>query len=161
MAWTQVGNLKGPTGPQGITGPAGASVKIKGTVANFAALPSSSNANGDGYILDDTGHLGVYADGSWTDVGNVRGPVGPQGVTGPQGNVGPQGPQGTTGLTGSQGNTGPTGNTGAQGTTGVAGPTGPRGSMWYSGSGAPGVISGSQTGDKYLDTATGTVYDLS
>jgi hypothetical protein len=36
----------------------------------------------------------------------------------------------------------------------------PAGAQWWNGSGAPGTISGSQTGDYYLDTASGDVYVL-
>ena len=42
---------------------------------------------------------------------------------------------------------------------GPAGPTGPRGSLWYSASGVPGVISGVAVADHYLDVATGNVYE--
>lgn len=77
---------------------------------------------------------------AWASTGNIRGP---QGAQGPQGT---QGPQGNPGATGEQG---PAGNDGA------------RGSVWYTGTGAPGVLSGEQPGDMYLDTATGDVYQLS
>jgi hypothetical protein len=59
---------------------------------------------------------------------------------------------------GAKGDTGDTGATGATGTTGSAGA---RGSNWYTGSGAPGSISGSAAGDQYLDTDSGDVYTLS
>jgi hypothetical protein len=57
--------------------------------------------------------------------------------------------------------TGPPGAAGAQGPVGPGGSpgaAGQRGSMWFTGSGAPGVISGSQTGDMYLDENNGDVY---
>jgi len=38
--------------------------------------------------------------------------------------------------------------------------TGARGSLWYTGSGAPGTISGQANGDWYLDTSTGNVWEL-
>ena len=47
---------------------------------------------------------------------------------------------------------------GPQGPTGPAGATGTRGSLWYTGTGAPGTITGVLTGDMYLDTASGDVY---
>jgi hypothetical protein len=89
------------------------------------------------------------------------GPVGPQGPAGPTGPQGPIGNTGATGATGPQGATGTTGATGAQGPQGiqgVAGATGTRGSLWDTGSGAPGTIPGVLPGDMYLDTASGDVY---
>lgn len=77
---------------------------------------------------------------TWSQVGNIKGPKGDTGDTGPQG---PQGNPGTTGA------------------TGATGTAGARGSLWYTGTGAPGTIAGSQPGDQYLDTATGNVYTLS
>lgn len=56
---------------------------------------------------------------------------------------------------------GATGPTGPQGTPGAPGATGTRGSLWYTGSGAPGTISGALAQDLYLDTATGNVYQFS
>jgi len=43
---------------------------------------------------------------------------------------------------------------------GSAGSTGARGSLWYTGSGAPGTISGQANGDWYLDTSAGNVWEL-
>jgi hypothetical protein len=43
--------------------------------------------------------------------------------------------------------------------TGGTGPTGTRGSKWYSGSGAPGTISGSADGDLYLRTSNNALYE--
>jgi len=62
-----------------------------------------------------------------------------------------------TNIKGPQGDTGATGATGATGDTGA---TGQRGSLWYSGSGAPGTIPGALVGDLYLDTDTGDVYQF-
>lgn len=75
----------------------------------------------------------------WGQVGNIRGPQGPKG---------------------DQGNQGPQGNPGLQGDAGPAGSPGARGSKWFTGSGAPGTVSGSAAGDMYLDTSTGNVYEL-
>jgi hypothetical protein len=100
------------------------------------------------------------------------GPTGPQGIQGPQGNVGAtgaQGPQGVKGDTGATGAAGPQGlqgvqgvkgDTGAAGATGAQGATGVRGSQWFVGNGAPANITGALPGDKYLDQASGNVYDL-
>ena len=67
--------------------------------------------------------------------------------------------------------TGPAGATGAQGPPGAAstvpgpqgpaGTTGTRGSLWYTGSGAPGTIAGQLPQDQYLDVVTGNVYQFS
>lgn len=90
MGWTTVGNIRGPQGLQGDPGTPGdpgpkgdpgTSVSIKGTVANAAALPGTA-ADGDGYITQDDGHLHVWGDGAFTDVGTVRGPQGPAGTDG-------------------------------------------------------------------------------
>jgi hypothetical protein len=66
-------------------------------------------------------------------IGNIKGPTGPQG---PQGNAGTAGAAGSNGTNGA------------------------RGSLWYTGTGAPGTIAGSLPGDQYLDTASGNVYTL-
>ena len=44
--------------------------------------------------------------------------------------------------------------------SGATGATGTRGSLWYSGTGAPGTISGQLANDFYLDNSTGNVYEL-
>jgi len=54
--------------------------------------------------------------------------------------------------------TGPPGPQGPAGPTGPAGVTGTRGSLWNTGAGAPGTIAGVLTGDMYLDTVSGDVY---
>lgn len=43
----------------------------------------------------------------------------------------------------------------------IVGPPGPRGTRWFTGSGAPGTLTGQQAKDMYLDRATGDVYELS
>lgn len=109
----------GPQGPQGDTGPqgpAGTGVSIKGSVPTSADLPTTGNAEGDGYLAEDTGHLWVWDGTAWTDSGEIRGPEGPQGPkgdTGDTGATGPQGDPGATGATGPQGDTGPAGADGA------------------------------------------------
>jgi hypothetical protein len=71
---------------------------------------------------------------AWSNVGNIKGPQGPQG---------------------------PQGNPGTPGTPGTAGTAGARGSLWYTGTGAPGTIAGAQAGDQYLDTTSGNIYTFS
>ncbi|GEM_PF-6742672 len=125
----------GATGPQGIQGPIGAtgatgadgtSVTIDGSVANAAALPTTFGPGdaGKGYLTQDDGHLHVWSGSMWTDVGVIRGPIGPTGATGPQGIQGVAGPTGATGPQGLQGVQGPVGATGAQGVAGAIGATG-------------------------------------
>lgn len=71
-----------------------------------------------------------------------------------------QGPPNATywSLMAQQGAAGATGPTGGQG---PAGATGTRGSLWNTGSGNPGVITGELPQDLYLDTATGNVWQFS
>lgn len=129
----------GPQGPQGSQGQAGASVTLKGSVANASLLPLTNNTIGDSYINDADGNLYVWTGTVWHDAGQIVGPEGPQGpqgiqgeqgVAGPKGDTGDTGPQGLQGIQGIQGETGltgATGLTGPKGDTGNTGPTGPQG----------------------------------
>lgn len=63
--------------------------------------------------------------------------------------------------TGATGAAGATGATGAAGATGATGTAGTRGSQWFFGAGVPGTVTGSQTGDIYLDVNAGDIYQLS
>jgi hypothetical protein len=95
-----VQGVEGPQGPQGVEGPqgptgaTGTGVTIKGTVPNVGSLPPAGNADGDAYIVGDTGHLWVWEEDiqAWIDAGKVQGPPGPQGQPGAQGPQGPEGP---------------------------------------------------------------------
>jgi hypothetical protein len=49
---------------------------------------------------------------------------------------------------------------GPQGIPGTPGTAGARGSLFYTGAGAPGTITGQQNGDNYLNTTNGDVYTL-
>lgn len=93
-------------------------------------------------------------------IGGTGTGTGPAGPPGPQGPAGPQGPQGVAGNTGATGAQGPIGNTGATGAAGTNGTNGVRGSLWYTGTGAPGTIGGQLNGDDYLNTTNGDVYSL-
>lgn len=107
----------GPQGPQGSQGIAGndgergatgeqgepgTSITVKGTVPTEGDLPVSgnnvndlwvvTNPNGDGYV-----YVGGFPPGdiqNWDNIGQIRGPEGPQGTTGPIGPDGATGPQG-------------------------------------------------------------------
>jgi len=136
---------QGPVGPEGPQGAAGTGINVKGQVPTVGDLPPTGNADGDAYIVVETGDMWIWDSetGTYINAGPIQGPVGPagpQGVQGPegvQGPVGPEGPQGDQGVKGDTGDTGsqgPIGNTGPQGPTGatgadstVPGPVGPEG----------------------------------
>lgn len=165
MAWTVSGNIRGPQGPQGAQGPAGPAgedgkgISIAGSAATYAALPTGLGPAdaGKGYLVDADGLLYIWsgtafpADGNGVAFKGDPGPQGPQGEQGLQGIQGPQGPKGDTGNTGADGPPGP---------QGAQGPAGTNGTRWFTGSGAPGVVSGAVAGDIYLDSADGTYYVL-
>jgi hypothetical protein len=93
----------GATGPTGPVGPAGRDLAVKGTVANFAALPSTGVVDGDTYVTANDGKLYVYDSGppsSWTAIATAIGPQGPVGAIGPAGPAGATGPQGVQGPAG-------------------------------------------------------------
>jgi len=101
-AWQNVGQIQGPAGDTGPTGP-----------------PGDTGATGPPGPAGDTGATGPQ--GPPGDTG-ATGPPGPAGDTGA---TGPQGPAGDTGATGPQGPAGDTGPQGPQGETGPAGTAGP------------------------------------
>jgi hypothetical protein len=189
MAWTQTGNLRGPKGdpgvqgergiqgdpgvqgergipgpegpagiqgergPQGVAGEDGRGIEVAGTVATYGDLPAGlTEADaGDGYLVTGDGRLYIWSGSVWPANGEgtlFRGPVGPEGPAGIQGERGPAGERG------------PVGDTGERGVQGDAGPAGERGATWFTGVGAPGAVTGSKPGDLYLDTTSGTVYEL-
>lgn len=163
MAWAVSGNIRGPQGPkgdQGDKGEDGAGVAIAGSVPTYADLPTGLGPAdaGDGYLVEADGRLYVWsgtafpADGAGAEFRGPQGPAGEKGDQGVQGIQGQKGDQGEQGLPGAKGDRGDKGDTGA---------TGVRGSKWYTGTGAPGTIAGAIAGDMYLDSADGTVYQLS
>jgi hypothetical protein len=184
MAWTVAGNIRGPQGPAGPTGPQGPT-GTPGAVGPAGINWRNEWDDATEYEVDDAVYwggssyfvvapapaVGTPPTGTSSDPGaddsavnTGWAPFALQGATGPQGIQGPPGETGATGATGPQGPQGiqgPAGPTGSAGAAGAAGATGTRGSQWFVGTGAPGTISGSLPGDKYLDTASGDVYDLS
>jgi hypothetical protein len=124
-------------------------LNLRGSVANEAALPTTDNVVGDGWISEDTGHLWVWNGDDWVDAGNITGPAGADGADGIDGIdgasayevavangfvgteaawleslIGPQGETGATGATGPQGPAGADGVDGVDGTDGVGVPAG-------------------------------------
>ena len=144
-AWTSIGSILGPEGPQGptgLTGPQGpqgdpgTSIQLKGAVPTENDLGDiSGQAEGDLYVVTDTGDGYVWDGINWENVGQIRGPQGEQGIQGPVGPAGPQGIQGPVGpastVPGPTGPAGPEGAVGPQGPEGAAstvpGPQGPEG----------------------------------
>jgi Collagen triple helix repeat (20 copies) len=173
--------MKGATGEQGQTGPTGPTGIRGSTWDSATGAPSATGGNtGDQYLNTENGDTYEWNGMTWIITGNIRGPTGPtgatgstgaQGFTGAQGETGMKGetgdvgatgatgPQGEQGFTGAQGATGMKGETGEQGQTGPTGPTGIRGSTWDSATGAPSVTGESHTGDQYLNTENGDVYE--
>ena len=151
----------GPQGPAGPQGTAGTGINLKGSVANFAALPTANRQQGDAYLVQNENNS-LYSwnasTSTWINAGPISGPAGPAGPTGgvgPAGPTGPAGPAGSTGVAGPQGIQGPVGATGGAGVQGV------RGTGWFVGSGPPPAsIPGQLTGDLYLDQSNGDVYKL-
>ena len=100
--------VAGPTGPPGATGPQGSQgstgapgpqgtgITVKGSVVDPSHLPSAANS-GDVYYVQSNGHLYVYGQGGWSDMGLAAGPPGPPGPAGIQGPTGAQGVAGTAG----------------------------------------------------------------
>ena len=143
----------GATGSTGPVGPRGTGIELKGSVPTVADLSGISNPQiGDTWIVESSGDGYSWNGSSWTNIGQLVGPEGPQGTTGstgaegPQGATGPQGPQGSTGAQGDPG----TG--GGQGATGSTGPEGPQGAT-----GADSTVEGPQgsTGPQGTTGATG------
>jgi len=121
LGYTGSRGFDGSAGYAGSRGDDGTSVKILGTTATATLLPgypdSYTGNLGDGYIVQDTGNLWVWAGPPWTDVGQIRGYTGSQGNVGYTGSAAVDGAAGLDGYAGSQGDIG---YTGSQGERGVA-----------------------------------------
>lgn len=186
MAWEVEGNLRGPQGLQGIQGiqgpkgDDGTGIAIAGSVATYDDLPDDLTAGdaGDGYLVEEDGLLYIWSGTAFPSDGNgvafqgpqgpegPEGPEGPQGIQGIQGEQGIQGVQGNQGVQGEKGDPGDPGEDGEDGAPGAAGADGAdgadglRGTQWFTGTGAPTTVVGSEVGDLYLDVTDGTVYVL-
>lgn len=97
---------QGPKGDKGEKGDTGTSLTISGTVDSEASLPKNPK-DGVGYMVQ--GDLYIAKDGTFINVGRIKGP---KGDTGPQGEQGPRGPQG---IKGEKGDLGPQGFKGDRG----------------------------------------------
>ena len=98
---------EGPMGPQGPKGEDGTSVKILGSVPTVDdLLVAEDQENGDGFIVEENGHLFVFNGDSFIDVGEIKGPQGEKGEKGDQGEQGLQGEAGPAGEQGPQGKDG-------------------------------------------------------
>ena len=173
----------GPAGPQGIKGDTGEQglVGPKGNVG-ATGLTGPQGAKGDtgaqGLVgpKGDIGATGPAGPQGARGVQGIQGLTGAKGDTGPTGATGPQGAKGATGSQGPIGPAGPTGpqgqkgDTGSQGAKGATGATGTRGSLWYQGTAITGTsatatvfsasgVAAALVNDKYLNTATGCVYN--
>ena len=85
--------LMGPTGPKGPTGPAGSSVTILGSYDNYDDFVKEHpvGKEGESYLVGNELYIWNPEQGTWVDVGNIKGPKGEQGERGP---IGPTGPAG-------------------------------------------------------------------
>lgn len=75
----------GPVGAPGDRGETGTGIKLRGTVATVASLPSKVTAEeGDGYFTSVDKKLYVLTDGEWAGPFDIIGPQG-EGLPGPEG----------------------------------------------------------------------------
>lgn len=90
----------GPAGPQGVrgfqgftgpVGPQGTSINFVGAVNTQSELPTTGNQVNDAYIALDTKNAFVWGGSSWSNIGPIQGPIGPEGPQGLKGDTGPEG----------------------------------------------------------------------
>lgn len=142
-------------------------------------------ADGKLYIWDGTQWP---SDGAGVEFRGPRGEKGDKGDPGDKGDKGDPGDKGDTGnqglpgeaatidvgtvTTGAPGSNASVQNVGTEqeavfnftiprGAQGLPGADGRDGTRWFTGTGAPGTVTGAVPGDFYLDVADGTVYELS
>lgn len=111
--WILLVSTPGPTGPQGLQGP-----------------PGATGPTGPQGVAGPPGPIGA------------DGPQGLPGVPGPAGAIGPQGPQGPAGIAGATGAAGPQGLQGPPGPAGAIGPEGPQGPVGPAGAIGPQGVPG-------------------
>ena len=145
---TQLAGLKGPKGDKGDKGADGKSINVKGSVTTSSELNRLTNVEeGAGYITQDDGHLHIFSQNNWIDVGGVKGPKGDKGDPGPQGERGADGARGLQGIQGERGPAGSQGIQGPQGIQGERGPSGPQGPQGERGIQGPAGASGRDGND--------------
>lgn len=115
--WLLTGNIKGPTGANGVAGQIGATGATGPT--GTQGIQGNTGATGPIGLTGATGPIGLTGP---TGAQGIQGNQGVVGATGSNGLIGPAGPIGLTGSIGPMGLTGPAGPAG-----GPAGPTGPQG----------------------------------
>lgn len=112
-------------------------IKVVGEITSSSQLPDPDTYQGeygDAYAVGTASPytLYIYTRANGTHPNNYWFNIGEFPLAGPTGDQGPQGPKGETGA---------------------------RGSTWSNGTSAPTTTSGSLTGDKYLNTTNGDVYN--
>jgi hypothetical protein len=95
--------VKGAGGLQGLPGPAGAGLKIDGSVDTYSELPHHlvPEDAGVAYFVQEDGLLYVWSGTKWPEEGEgaqFQGPRGVQGVQGEQGDPGEPGPANTLSI---------------------------------------------------------------
>lgn len=150
-AWPPNGQGFAATGPQGPTGATGATGPANTLTVGSVATGSPAQVTITGTAPNQTIDF-VFPEGHWWTGSGAPG-SNPSALNGDlyldtsgNGNV-YQLQSGTWVL-----------QTSLKGPQGTTGNTGPRGSEWFTGSGAPGTVSGAQSGDFYLDTSAGGYY---
>jgi hypothetical protein len=143
-----VGSL-GYSGSQGPVGPQGIGIRLLGRVATYTSLPTVGNSVGDAWFVagDSNVYLWDTASSTWSNIGQIVGYSGSQGLTGYTGSRG-AGYTGSTGYRGSSGTIGYTGSTGV-GYTGSVG-TGYTGSVGTGYTGSAGSSSSLVNGTKTI-----------
>lgn len=138
---TEVHGLKGDQGDTGPQGVPGADAEPPNFWHDGVGAPADDLGSPGDYYLDTTNGAVYEKTGStvWSNIANIKGPIGLTGDDGPAGPAGAQGEQGVPGV------------------PGVDGQDGIDGAAWYDASGAPPSVLG-QDGDYYLDAANGDVY---
>lgn len=167
MAWTQKASLKGDPGPAPQVRVDSGWIQWRtgtGSWNNLIALADLKGDPGDPGAPGNDGNDGtsVTIRGSVADAAALPDDLGPEDagdgyITADTGHLHVW--SGTEFVDAGE-IRGPKGDPGDPGTPGAPGEAGPRGTRWYTGVGAPGSLPDSLTGDLYLDTATGTVYEL-
>ena len=157
-------NLRGPQGQQGEPGEPGADgtgVTILGSYDSLGELQEAhpTGSDGDAYMVAGDLYVWSSTESAWKNVGQIQGPQGPQGVPGAAATV-------TVGTTQTgEPETEASVQNGGTTSAAVLNFTIPKGEKGDTGAAGPGVSVGSgtpsdpgQTGECYIDVATGDLY---